>query len=182
MPRVTDTNTKPSLPPHTECVRYLPMRVQQTQPARAGARPPGAAAEEKRYGKVYDARVIRRLWPLWPLCQPPAPGHSLYARGYRLVICLPHIWSSSVWIAISHEQPGRADGPRLLYASNAGVGWIMQYRQALVLERVAQRLLLDLRQALFTHLMRLDLSFYDRNAIGRLMSRVQNDVAICKIF
>jgi ABC-type multidrug transport system fused ATPase/permease subunit len=62
------------------------------------------------------------------------------------------------------------------YASNAVAGWIMQYRQALVLERVAQRLLLDLRQALFTHLMRLDLSFYDRNAIGRLMSRVQNDV------
>src|SRR5206468_261447 len=62
------------------------------------------------------------------------------------------------------------------YASNAVAGWIMQYRQALILERVAQRCLRDLRQALFTHLMRLDLAFYDRNAIGRLMSRVQNDV------
>ncbi len=52
----------------------------------------------------------------------------------------------------------------------------MQYQQTLGLERMAQRVLLDLRQALFTHLMRLDLSFYDRHAVGVLMSRIQNDV------
>src|SRR5262245_13259089 len=52
----------------------------------------------------------------------------------------------------------------------------MQYQQAFGLERMAQRVLLDLRQALFVHLMRLDLAFYDRNAVGVLMSRVQNDV------
>jgi ATP-binding cassette subfamily B protein len=63
-----------------------------------------------------------------------------------------------------------------LYAGNALLAWIMQYQQSLGLERMAQRVLLDLRQALFTHLMRLDLSFYDRNAVGVLMSRIQNDV------
>jgi ATP-binding cassette subfamily B protein len=63
-----------------------------------------------------------------------------------------------------------------LYAGNALLAWIMQYLQTLGLERMAQRVLLDLRQALFTHLMRLDLSFYDRNAVGVLMSRIQNDV------
>jgi ATP-binding cassette subfamily B protein len=63
-----------------------------------------------------------------------------------------------------------------VYAGNAVVGWLLQYRQMLLLERTAQRMLLDLRQALFAHLMRLDLAFYDRNAVGRLMSRVQNDV------
>ncbi len=52
----------------------------------------------------------------------------------------------------------------------------MQYQQALILERMAQRVLLGLRQALFTHLMRLDLAFYDRHAVGVLMSRSQNDV------
>jgi ABC-type multidrug transport system fused ATPase/permease subunit len=63
-----------------------------------------------------------------------------------------------------------------LYAGNALLAWSMQYQQTLGLERMAQRVLLDLRQALFTHLMRLDLSFYDRNAVGVLMSRIQNDV------
>jgi len=63
-----------------------------------------------------------------------------------------------------------------IYAGNAVAAWLLQYRQILLLERTAQRMLLDLRQALFAHLMRLDLLFYDRNAVGRLMSRVQNDV------
>jgi ATP-binding cassette subfamily B protein len=63
-----------------------------------------------------------------------------------------------------------------LYAGNALLAWIMQYQQTLGLERMAQRVLFDLRRALFTHLMRLDLSFYDRNAVGVLMSRIQNDV------
>jgi ABC-type multidrug transport system fused ATPase/permease subunit len=63
-----------------------------------------------------------------------------------------------------------------LYAGNAVVAWVLQYQQTLRLERMAQRVLLDLRQALFTHLMRLDLSFYDRHAVGVLMSRIQNDV------
>src|SRR5262249_21673198 len=61
-------------------------------------------------------------------------------------------------------------------AGNAVASWLLQYRQMLLLERTAQRMLLDLRQALFAHLMRLDLAFYDRNAVGRLMSRAQNDV------
>jgi ATP-binding cassette subfamily B protein len=64
----------------------------------------------------------------------------------------------------------------LVYAGNAVVGWGMRYGETLCMARVAQGVLLDLRQALFQHLMRLDLAFYDRQSVGRLMSRVQNDV------
>ena len=63
-----------------------------------------------------------------------------------------------------------------IYLVNAVWGWMMQYGETLYLARTAQRLLLDLRQALFQHLMRLDPGFYDRQSVGRLMSRVQNDV------
>jgi ATP-binding cassette subfamily B protein len=63
-----------------------------------------------------------------------------------------------------------------IYVGNAMVGWLLQYGETLLITRVAQRVLFDLRQALFQHLMRLDLAFYDRQAVGRLMSRVQNDV------
>jgi ATP-binding cassette subfamily B protein len=63
-----------------------------------------------------------------------------------------------------------------IYAANALVGWLLQYGETLLITRVAQRVLFDLRQTLFQHLMRLDLAFYDRQAVGRLMSRVQNDV------
>ncbi len=63
-----------------------------------------------------------------------------------------------------------------LYIGIALAGWFLQYGDTLLMTRVAQRVLLDLRQAMFRHLMRLDLRFYDRTAVGQLMSRVQNDV------
>jgi len=153
------------------------MRVQQRSQRGPEARPPGAAAEEKRYGKVYDARVIRRLWPF----MAPYASRLLLATACMLGVSLSHLLAPylvklSLDRYIATSNLAGLTALVCFYASNAGVGWIMQYRQALVLERVAQRLLLDLRQALFTHLMRLDLSFYDCNAIGRLMSRVQNDV------
>jgi len=153
------------------------MRVQQRSQRGPEARQPGAAAEEKRYGKVYDARVIRRLWPF----MAPYASRLLLATACMLGVSLSHLLAPylvklSLDRYIATSNLAGLTALVCFYASNAGIGWIMQYRQALVLERVAQRLLLDLRQALFTHLMRLDLSFYDRNAIGRLMSRVQNDV------
>jgi len=159
------------------------MRVHQRSQRGPEARPPGAAAEEKRYGKVYDARVIRRLWPF----MAPYASRLLLATACMLGVSLSHLLAPylvklSLDRYIATSNLAGLTALVCFYASNAVAGWIMQYRQALVLERVAQRLLLDLRQALFTHLMRLDLSFYDRNAIGRLMSRVQTTWAICKTF
>ncbi len=153
------------------------MRVHQRSQRGLEARPPGAAAEEKRYGKVYDARVIRRLWPF----MAPYASRLLLATACMLGVSLSHLLAPylvklSLDRYIATSNLAGLTALVCFYASNAVLGWIMQYRQALILERVAQRLLLDLRQALFTHLMRLDLAFYDRNAIGRLMSRVQNDV------
>ena len=153
------------------------MRAQQRSQRGPEARSPDAAAEEKRYGKVYDARIIRRLWPF----MAPYTSRLLLATACMLGVSLSHLLAPYL-VKLSLDRyiaTGNLAGLTALvcvYASNAVASWIMQYRQALVLERVAQRFLLALRQALFTHLMRLDLAFYDRNAIGRLMSRVQNDV------
>src|SRR5438552_3504057 len=46
------------------------------------------------------------------------------------------------------------------------------------MQRVGQHIMLDLRLALFRHLQRLPISFYDRTPIGRLMTRVTNDVDV----
>src|SRR5215510_14332432 len=153
------------------------MRAQPRSQRGPEARPPGAAAADKRYGKVYDARVIRRLWPF----MAPYASRLLLATACMLGIALSQLLAPYL-IKLSldgYMAPGHLAGLTVIvcvYAGNAVVGWLLQYRQMLLLERTAQRMLLDLRQALFAHLMRLDLAFYDRNAVGRLMSRVQNDV------
>ncbi len=138
---------------------------------------PASAAEEKRYGKAYDARVVRRLWPF----MAPYASRLLLATACMLGVSLSHLLAPYLVKLSLDRYIANADLAGLtvivcLYAGNALVAWIMQYQQTLGLERMAQRVLLDLRQALFTHLMRLDLSFYDRNAVGVLMSRIQNDV------
>jgi len=153
------------------------MRAQQHGQRGMAWRAPGAANEDKRYGKAYDARVILRLWPF----MAPYTPHLLLATACMLGVALSHLLAPYL-VKLSldgHIAHGNLSGLSVivcLYAGNAMLAWLLQYRQMLLLERTAQRALLDLRQALFAHLMRLDLAFYDRHAVGRLMSRVQNDV------
>ncbi len=149
------------------------MRAYQRSQQGPGARP----EEEKRYGKAYDARVVRRLWPF----MAPYTSSLLLATACMLGVSLSHLLAPYLVKLSLDRYIVNADLAGFtvlacLYAGNALLAWIMQYQQSLGLERMAQRVLLDLRQALFTHLMRLDLSFYDRNAVGVLMSRIQNDV------
>jgi len=56
------------------------------------------------------------------------------------------------------------------------VGWGAQYLELLVTTYLSQGVLLTLRLDLFRHLQHLSLPFFDSNEVGRLMSRVQNDV------
>jgi ABC-type multidrug transport system fused ATPase/permease subunit len=135
------------------------------------------ALEGKRYGKVYDARIMRRLWPflapyktglgLAIVCMIGAAGSHL-AAPYLIKLTLDDV--------IGRRDLSGLAVMVLLFVGNAVAGWLLQYGETLSMARTAQRILFDLRRALFAHLMRLDLSFYDRQAVGRLMSRVQNDV------
>src|SRR5215831_922654 len=153
------------------------MRAQQQSQRGAVSSPPSAAAEDKRYGKVYNARVIRRLWPF----MAPYTSSLVLATACMLGVSLSHLMAPYL-VKLSLDgyiTQGNLPGLTVIvaiYAANAVAAWLLQYRQMLLLERTAQRMLLGLRQALFAHLMWLDLAFYDRNAVGRLMSRVQNDV------
>src|SRR4030095_10733750 len=53
-----------------------------------------------------------------------------------------------------------------------------EYLQTWILQRTGQRIMFDLRMAIYGHLQRLDLAFYDRNPVGRLMTRVTSDVDV----
>jgi ATP-binding cassette subfamily B protein len=136
-----------------------------------------ASDPDEHYGQVYDPHVMRRLWAfIWPyrygmgwaaLCMLGSTASHLLA---------PYVVKRSIdgYIAAG-DAPGLTRMV-LLYIGIALAGWLLQYGDTLLMTRVAQRVLLDLRQAMFRHLMRLDLRFYDRTAVGQLMSRVQNDV------
>ena len=54
----------------------------------------------------------------------------------------------------------------------------LEYLQTWTMQMTGQRIMFDLRMQLYRHLQRLDLKFYDRNPVGRLMTRVTTDVDV----
>ncbi|WP_143301460.1 ABC transporter transmembrane domain-containing protein, partial [Candidatus Entotheonella palauensis] len=133
---------------------------------------------DDRYGQVYDPHVMRRFWTfIWP---------HRYGMGWAALCMLgvaashllaPYVVKRSIDGYIASGDASGLTRMVLLYIGIALAGWALHYSDTLLMSRVAQRVLLDLRQAMFRHLMRLDLRFYDRTAVGQIMSRVQNDVS-----
>lgn len=64
----------------------------------------------------------------------------------------------------------------VIFFSLVIVGFVMTYIQLLLLNHVSQKLICDMRAHLFNHLLKLPLSFYDKNPVGRLVTRVTNDM------
>jgi len=56
------------------------------------------------------------------------------------------------------------------------LGFIFNYIQIYILNYAGQKIIFNIRQELFTHLQKLSLSFYDKNPVGRLVTRVTNDI------
>ena len=54
--------------------------------------------------------------------------------------------------------------------------FFVEYGQTLLTAFIGQRVMYDLRMQIFTHLQRLSISYFDRNPVGRLMTRVTSDV------
>src|SRR4029077_9500315 len=54
--------------------------------------------------------------------------------------------------------------------------FVSEYLQTWTMQLTGQRIMFDLRMAIYRHLQRLDVQYYDRNPVGRLMTRVTSDV------
>jgi ATP-binding cassette subfamily B multidrug efflux pump len=65
-----------------------------------------------------------------------------------------------------------------LYLMTLVGSFVFEYMQTWTMQVTGQRIMFDLRMQVFSHLQRLDLRFYDRNPVGRLMTRVTTDVDV----
>jgi ATP-binding cassette, subfamily B, multidrug efflux pump len=139
--------------------------------------PVGPIQEEEALGKAYDARLMRRLLRyLAPYKWKVAGAVGLLVSAAGLQIVGPWL----VQIALDHAIPD-GDGELLailaiayLVATLATFG--LEYGQALVTTWLGQQVMYDLRAEIFGKLQELDLAYYDRNPVGRLMTRITSDV------
>lgn len=136
-----------------------------------------AAYEEEVLGKAYDSRLMARLLRyLGPYKWQVAGAVALLMLSSATAMVGPYLTK----VALDDAVPAR-DGRLLatlavLYASCVVLVFVFQYAQALVATWLGQRVMYDMRAQVFRRLQQLDLRFYDRNPVGRLMTRITSDV------
>jgi ATP-binding cassette subfamily B protein len=128
-------------------------------------------------GKAYDARLMRRLLAyLWPYRAQVFLTFVAILIGAGASLAQPYL----VRIAIDdHIAAGSLEGlGRLasLYFGLLVVAFAAEYIQTWTMLMTGQQVMFDLRMSIYGHLQRLDLRYYDRNPVGRLMTRVTSDV------
>ena len=142
------------------------------------------APEDEVLGRAYDGRLMRRIWAI----ARPHRGLILLSFGiFPLIAVLellqPYLVKRAIDDFILTRDWGGLGGVALLFAITLAVLYGLRVAQAYVMQLTGQRVIYDLRQALFAHLQTLDARFFDRNPVGRLMTRVLNDVeAISELF
>ena len=134
-------------------------------------------ADDEVLGKAYDARLMRRLLGYM---RPYRAGIGLAffaILGLSILQLAPPYLTK---IAIdTHIAAGDVDGLTPLALLLLGVlaaSWVLESVQTWALQVTGQRIILDLRRQIHAHLQRLDVAFFDRNPVGRLMTRVTTDV------
>jgi len=134
-------------------------------------------SDDDAVGKAYDARLVRRLFA--------------YVRPYRALVvgALLLIVVESVmqlagplltrWVidrAFPAGDRALVVNVALLFVGLLVLQFLAAYFETLLTSLLGQRVMRDLRGALFRHLQRLPISYFDRTPVGRLVTRVTSDV------
>src|SRR5450631_285932 len=149
------------------------------------------AQEEEILGKAYDSRLMRRL--------------LTYLRPYRWQVTIaiasiilksfcdvlgPYLVKVAVdrylapvkgattglWSWLSPRPSHGIAQISTIYFSLLVLTFLFEFLQTYFMQWTGQKVMFDLRSQIFRHLQRMHVAFYDRNPVGRLVTRVTTDV------
>src|SRR6266699_1786982 len=141
--------------------------------------------EDEILGKAYDARIMRRLLTY----VRPYLRLTIVALVFLILLSLVDLVGPAlIGYGIDHyiapttqtlSEAQRSIG--LLEVSSVYlvvliIGLVLRYLHVLLLSIIGQRIMFDMRSQMFDHLQRLSLSYFDHNPVGRLMTRLTNDI------
>ena len=135
--------------------------------------------EEEILGKAYDGKLMKRLLHyLRPYKWYVTLGIVLSMVVSALEAVRPYFTKIAVDVNIKNHDDRGLLVTALEFLTVLMFRGIMQYFNSYLTQWIGQRTIFDLRMELFRHLQNLSLKFYDRNPIGRLITRVTNDVEV----
>jgi ATP-binding cassette, subfamily B, multidrug efflux pump len=137
----------------------------------------GGIHDEDALGKAYDGRLIRRLAtyvrPYWPLVAGAIV--CLFAEGAMQLVG-PFLTERVIDVALPYHDMALIRGAVLLFVLSLIVQFACSYGETILTSLLGQRVMRDLRLQMFAHLERLPIAFFDRNPVGRLVTRVTADI------
>jgi ATP-binding cassette, subfamily B, multidrug efflux pump len=149
------------------------------------------AAEEEVLGKAYDSRLMRRLLTYlrpykWQtaialvaiVLKAGADVLGPYLTKIavdRYLVRVPGVHSFFDPILSSQPLVGIAQ-VAALYVGALSISFFLEFLQTYFMQWTGQKVMFDLRSQIFRHLQRMHVGFYDKNPVGRLVTRVTTDV------
>src|SRR6266849_5272619 len=144
------------------------------------------AHEEEALGKAYDSRLMRRLMQyMRPYKWRVVLAMALVAIVTPLELAPPGVFQIAIDRYFSPALKGILPESRawqgvavlsVLYLLILIFDFVAQYIQIRIMQRVGQQTMYDMRTEIFSHLQRLPMTYFDRNPVGRLVTRVTTDV------
>lgn len=168
------------------------MSVQTAQSAAKNEKPGAARSkgktlrdfhEEERLGRAYDSHLLRRLWPFM---KPHA--RYLYASMAMIILAaglnlFRPVVMGRVVAGAQSEEPGGLMKHGITLALVVLAMQVLSFVQMYAMQIAGARSMADLRAHLFDFMQRLELRYYDRTPVGRLVTRATNDVdAVGELF
>jgi ATP-binding cassette subfamily B protein len=130
-------------------------------------------------GRAYDSRLMRRLLTyLRPYRGQVALAVAAIIGHSALDLVPPYLTKVVIDRYIPIADLGGLGTIAALYLIALIASFLLEYLQTWTMQLIGQRIMFDLRMQLVSHLHRLDLKFYDRNPVGRLMTRLTTDVDV----
>jgi len=138
---------------------------------------------EEAYDKGYDPKVARGLLQFIK----PYTRQMLISLAFMVIVTAASV-SGPYFVKLAIDEGiGKRDifalrNIVIAYFIVAGVQLITNFYRVRIMSRVGQHVLYDVRTKMFDHLQKLSLSFYNRYSVGRIITRVINDVGTLREF
>ena len=133
--------------------------------------------EEEAIGKTYDLRLARRLLKyLRPYVGSLVPALVLTLAANGLGVLQPKFIQYAIDEGIMKKSMDVLTLIALAFFATKLLQFVVAYFQTVLLETVGQRVMYDLRSELYGKLQRQEVAYFDRNPVGRIMTRLTSDV------
>ena len=141
--------------------------------------------DERIFGAAFDGRIIQRFATyLWPYRARLAVAFLAVLTFTLTQLAIPLVIKEAIDRALvaGAFDADLLDLIALTFLGVIALNLIAMFIQEIIVGRTAERILFDLRRAMYVHLQRLSMSFMDKTEVGRLMARLQSDVGALQEF